>query len=71
MLVKWKNIMEKQTDRKIKVLQINNVGEYRDQFIWFGQNTGIDIHFKIEKHRVAKEMNYSLLEKVWYLLSNA
>ena len=33
MLVKCKNIMEKQADKKIKVLQIDNVGEYKDQFL--------------------------------------
>jgi len=28
--------MEKQTGRKIKVLQINYLGEYKDQFLQFG-----------------------------------
>ena len=37
--------------------------------IW--SNTGIGIHFTIEKHSVAKKMNRSLLEKVWCFLSNA
>ena len=50
-------MMEKQTNRKIKVLQINNVGEYKDQRLQFGQNTGIEIHFTIEKHGVTKEMS--------------
>jgi len=31
-LVKRKNMMEKQTGRKTKVLQIYSVGEYKDQF---------------------------------------
>jgi len=30
MLVKWKNMIEKQTGRKNKVLQIDNVGKYKD-----------------------------------------
>ena len=30
MLVKWKNMIEKQTGRKIKLLQIDNVGKYKD-----------------------------------------
>ena len=30
MLVRWKNMMEKQTGRKIKVLQIDRVEEYKD-----------------------------------------
>jgi len=33
MLVKWKDMMEKQTDRKIKELQIENVGSYKNQFL--------------------------------------
>ena len=64
-------MMEKQTGRKIKVLQIDNVREYKDQFLRFSQNTGIDIHFTIEKHGMVKEMNRSILEKVRCLLSNA
>jgi len=40
-------MMEKQTDRKIKVLQIDSVGEYKDQFLRFSQNTGINIYLKI------------------------
>jgi len=64
-------MIEKQTARKIKVHQIDNVGKYKNQFLRFDQNTGIDIHFTIEKHGAAKEMNHSLLEKVWWWLSNA
>jgi len=52
------------------MLQIN-VGEYKDWFLQFEQNNGIDIHFKTGKYGVAKEMNRSLLEKIWYVLSNA
>jgi len=62
--------MEKHTCRKIKVLQFDHVGEYKDQFLQFGQNNGISIHFTVEKHEVAKVLNCSLLEKVRYLLSN-
>ena len=52
------------------MLQADYIGEYKDQFLRFGQNTGIGIHFTIEKHGIVKEMNHSLLEKVRYLLSN-
>ena len=45
MLMKWKDMMEKQTDRKIKELQIGNVEKYKNQFLQFGQNTSIDTHF--------------------------
>ena len=41
MLVKWKDRMEKQTGKKIKELQIGNVERYKNQFLWFGQNTGM------------------------------
>ena len=41
MLVKWKGRMEKQTGRKIKELQIGNVERNMNQFLRFGQNTGI------------------------------
>jgi len=41
MLVKWKDMMVKQTGRKIKEPQIGNVEKYKNQFLKFGQNTGI------------------------------
>jgi len=53
------------------MLRVDHVGEYKDQFLWFSQNTGISIHFIIRKHGVVKEMNTSLLAKVRYLFSNA
>ena len=56
--------MEKQTSRNNKMLQFDHVGEYKDQFLQFGQNSGIGIHFTVGKHEGAKEVNRSLLEKV-------
>ena len=35
-LVKWKDIMERQTGRKIKELRIGNVEKYKNQFLQFG-----------------------------------
>jgi len=64
-------MMEKQTSRKIKVLQIDSVGEYKYQFLRFDQNTGIGIHFTNVIYQVTKEMNHFLLEKFQCLLSNA
>jgi len=64
-------MIEKRTGRKIKLLQINSVGEYEDRFLWLGQNTGIGIHFTNRIYGVAKEINCSLLEKLLCLLSNA
>ena len=71
MLVKWKKIMEKQTGRKINELQISNVERYMNQFLQFGQNTGIRTHFTDGIHGLAKEISRSLLEKARCLLSNA
>ena len=63
--------MEKQTDRKIKELQIGNVERYRSQFLEFGLNNGIGTHFTNEIHGLAKKIKSFLLEKVRCLLSNA
>ena len=70
MLVKWKDMMEKQTGRKIKELQIGYIERYKNQFLRFGQN-GISTHFRDGIHGLAKEINHSLLEKARCLLSNA
>ena len=63
-------MMGKQTGRKINVLQFDHVGEYKDRFLQFVQNNGIEIHFTAGKHAVAKVMTHSLLEKAQCLLSN-
>ena len=68
MLVRWKDMMEKQTGRKIKELQI---GIVENQFLRFDQNTGISTHFTDGIHGLAKEINCSLLEKARCLLSIA
>ena len=64
-------MIEKQTGKRIKELQISNVERYKNQFLQFGQNTGIGTHFTDGIHELAKEINRSLLEKVRWLLSNA
>ena len=70
MLVKWKGRMKKQTGKKIKEVQIGNVETYTNQFLRFGQNTGIGTHFTVGKYWMAKDMNHSLLEKfdIYYLI---
>ena len=45
--------------------------EYKVFLLQFGQNNDIVTHHLNEKIGVAKEINHALLEKVWYLLSNA
>jgi len=61
--------MENQTGRKIKVLQFDHVGEYKDQFLQFDQNNGMKMHFTIQKDGIAKKINRALLKKVRHLLS--
>jgi len=55
--VKWKELMENQTSRKIKVLRYDHVEEYKDSFLQFSQNNGIITHFINGKDGVAKKMN--------------
>ena len=40
-LMKWRGKMERQIGRKVKELHIGNVGRDMNQFLQFGQNTGI------------------------------
>ena len=58
MLASWKDMMGKQTGRKIKKPQIDNVERYKNQFLRFDQNTGIGTHFTDEIHGLAKEIKY-------------
>ena len=64
-------MMEKEIGRKIKELQIGNVERYKNQFLRFGQNTGIGAHFIDGIYGLAKKINRSLLEKARGLLYNA
>jgi len=63
-------MMEKQTGKKIKKLQIGNIERYKNQFLQFGQTTGIGTHFTNRIHGLAKKINCSMLEKAKCLLSN-
>jgi len=53
------------------VLRYDHVEEYKDSFLQFGLNNGIETHFTDRKDGVAREVNHALLENVRYLLSNA
>jgi len=55
--------MENQTCRKIKVFRYDHVEEYKNVFLQFGQNNGIETHFTDRKDGVAKEINRVLLER--------
>jgi len=68
--VKWKELIENQIGRKIKVLRYDYVEEYKDSFLQFGQNNGIIIHLTNGKDGAVREVNRALLEKVRYLLPN-
>ncbi|KAL4271878.1 hypothetical protein GQ457_13G029750 [Hibiscus cannabinus] len=74
--LKWKNMIENQTGRKIKRLRTDNGGEYRsDPLFDVCQEHGIVRHFTVrntpQQNGVAERMNRTLLEKVRCMLSNA
>ncbi|KAE8692180.1 putative ROP-interactive CRIB motif-containing protein 6 [Hibiscus syriacus] len=67
--LKWKNMIENQTGRKIKRLRTNNGGEYKsDPFFYVCHEYGIVRHFTVrhtpQQNGVAERMNRTLLEKV-------
>ncbi|KAE8664469.1 hypothetical protein F3Y22_tig00112762pilonHSYRG00050 [Hibiscus syriacus] len=74
--LKWKNMIENQTGRKIKRLRTDNGGEYKsDPFFDVFHEYGIVRHFTVrntpQQNGVAERMNRTLLEKVRCMLSNA
>ncbi|KAE8732640.1 hypothetical protein F3Y22_tig00001818pilonHSYRG00042 [Hibiscus syriacus] len=74
--LKWKNMIENQTGRKIKRLWTDNRGEYKsDPFFDVCHEYGIVRHFTVrhtpQQNGVAERMNRTLLEKVRCMLSNA
>ena len=76
LFVEWKKNLEKSTERKIKVLQSDNGGEYKsDFFLKLCRDEGIDMHFTVreipQQNVVAEKMNMTLLEKVRCMLFNA
>ncbi|KAE8725113.1 hypothetical protein F3Y22_tig00009009pilonHSYRG00067 [Hibiscus syriacus] len=74
--LKWKNMIENQTGRKIKRLRTDNGGEYKsDPFFDVCHEYGIVRHFTVrhtpQQNGLAERMNRTLLEKVRCMLSNA
>ncbi|KAE8673094.1 hypothetical protein F3Y22_tig00111812pilonHSYRG00176 [Hibiscus syriacus] len=74
--LKWKNMIENQTGRKIKRLRTDNGGEYKsDPFYDVCHEYGIVRHFTVrhtpQQNGVSERMNRTLLEKVRCMLSNA
>ena len=69
MFMEWKKNMEKNTERKIKVLCSGNRGEYTsDPFLQLYHDEGIERYFTVretlQQNRVAERMNMTFLEKV-------
>ncbi|KAE8720956.1 hypothetical protein F3Y22_tig00017808pilonHSYRG00163 [Hibiscus syriacus] len=74
--LKGKKMMETQTGRKIKRLRTDNSGEYKnDPFLKVCEEEGIGRHFTVrgtpQQNGVAERMNWTLVEKVRCMLSNA
>ena len=74
--LRWKQKVEHQTGRKIKVLRSDNGGEYTsDPFLEICQKEGIVRHFTAagtpQQNGVAERMNRTLVTKVRCMLSNA
>ncbi|KAE8708956.1 hypothetical protein F3Y22_tig00110332pilonHSYRG00622 [Hibiscus syriacus] len=73
--LKWKNMIENQTGRKIKCLRTDNRGEYKSTpFFDVCHEYGIVRHFTVrntpQQNGVAERMHRTLLEKVRCMLSN-
>ena len=76
LFAEWKKNLEKNTGRKIKILQSDNGGECKsDLFLKPCRDEGIDRHFTVreapQQNGVAEKINRTLLEKIRCMLSNA
>ena len=76
LFMEWKKNLEKNTGRKIKVLQSDNGCKYKSNpFLKLYRDEGIDRHFTVretpQQNGVAERMNMTLLKKVCCMLSNA
>ena len=74
--LEWKNMVEKKTGKKLKVLRSDNGGEYiSDPFFEICKKEGITRHFSVretpQQNGIAKRLNRTLLEKVRCMLSQA
>lgn len=69
-----KNIVETQTRKRIKTLQLDNDGKYTsDPLFKVCQNEGIKWHFTVrntpQQNGVEECMNHTLVKKFWFMLS--
>ena len=76
LFMEWKKYMKKHTRRKIKVLNLDNGGEYTsDPFLQLCRDAGIKRHFTVNKtlqqNGVAETMNQTLPEKIRCILLNS
>jgi len=62
--------MKNQTGRKIEVLWYDHDEVYKDSFLQFVRTMVLRPTSQME-NSIARDVNRALLEKVWYLLSNA
>jgi hypothetical protein len=74
--LEWKNMVEKKTGKKLKVLRSDNGGEYiSDPFFEICKKEGITRHFSVretpQQNGIAERLNRTLLEKVRCMLSQA
>ena len=74
--LEWKNIVEKKTGKKIKILRSDHDGEYAsDPFFKVCKKEGITQHLSArhtpQHNEIPKKLNRTLLEKVRCMLSQA
>ena len=67
--------VERETDRKLKVVREGNGGEYRGQFEEYCWSKGIWLEYIVQKtlelNGVAERMNRTIMERVWSMLAHA
>ena len=74
--LEWKNMVERKTGKKVKVLRSDNGGEYTsDPFFEICKKEGITRHFSVrhtpQQNGIAERLNRTLLEKVRCMLSQS
>ena len=67
--------VERISGQKLKVVQTDNGGEYRGQFVMYGKPQDIELEYKVPKtpelNGLAKRMNQSIMERLKSMLSHA
>ena len=67
--------VERETVRKLKVVRVDNGGEYRGQFEEYCRSKGIRLEYTVSKtpelNMLAKRMNRTIMERVRSMLAHA